>query len=106
LASGYGFAVLFASLFDGALFDLLSHLDDALAASEVDVGRGEIVERFVIAAMIVVVDEAFDGMLVRPARWAILNLPAPSLHLIGAPGNATRRQLHRLRDVVAGVTNS
>ena len=55
--------MLFASLFDGALFDLLSPLDDALASSEVDVGRGEIVERLVIAVMIVVVDEALDGVL-------------------------------------------
>jgi hypothetical protein len=38
LVLGCCFEVLFASLFDGTLFDLLSHLDEALTASEVDVG--------------------------------------------------------------------
>ncbi len=48
-------------MLDGPSLDLLSHVDDALTASEVDVGGGEVVESFVIAAVIVVVDEASDG---------------------------------------------
>ena len=38
-------------------------LQDALAASEVDVGWREIVEALMVAAMIVVFDEVGDGAL-------------------------------------------
>jgi len=57
LGSGYGLKVQFAALFDGASLDLLSHIDDALATSEVDVGRREVVEALVVAVVIVVLDE-------------------------------------------------
>ena len=52
-----------ASLLDGSSLDLSPSLEDARAASEVDVGGCEVVEAFVIAAMIVVVDEVGDGPL-------------------------------------------
>ena len=55
-----GLEVLSATLIESPSFDLFSHLDDVLAASEVDVGGGEVVQGLVIAAMIVVVDEAGD----------------------------------------------
>lgn len=49
-----------APLFDGLSLDPLSLQQDGLAASEVDVGRGEIVEAFVVAPVIVVLDEGGD----------------------------------------------
>ena len=52
--------MLQAALFDGVAFDPFSLQQDGLAAPEVDVGRREIVEALVIAAMIVVLDEGCD----------------------------------------------
>ena len=46
---------------DGLLFDLTSHVEDALATSEVDIGRRQIVQALVIAAVIVVLDEGRDS---------------------------------------------
>jgi hypothetical protein len=59
--SGCCFAVLFASLLDGLALDLFPPVENGFSSSEVDVGRGEIVECLVVAPVIVVVDEAFDG---------------------------------------------
>jgi hypothetical protein len=53
--------VVLAAVLDGTAFDLLSHVQNALAAPEVDVGRREVVEAFVISVMIVVIDEGGDG---------------------------------------------
>jgi hypothetical protein len=50
-----------ASVVDGGEFDLASSVEDALAATEVDVGRGEFVEALVVAVVVVVVDEGRDG---------------------------------------------
>ena len=61
MGSGYGFEVLASTLIDGAALDLLSDVQNALSASEVDVCRREVVEALVVAAMIVVVDEVGDG---------------------------------------------
>ena len=52
--------MLQASLFDGLSLDPFSLQQDGLASAEVDVGRRKIVEALVVAAMIVVVDEAVD----------------------------------------------
>jgi len=53
--------MLQASLGDGLVFDAVSLLDDGLAASEIDVGRREIVETFVIAVVVVVGHEIGDA---------------------------------------------
>ena len=45
---------------DGGQFDLLSHIQDFLAASEVHIGGREVVQALVIASVIVVVDEDGD----------------------------------------------
>ena len=52
--------MLQAPLFDGLSLDPFSLQQDGLAASEVDVGGGEIVEALVIAAVVVVLDEGRD----------------------------------------------
>lgn len=48
---------------DGSALDVLAPFEDSIAASEVDVGRREIVQAFVVAAVIVVLDEVGDGAL-------------------------------------------
>jgi hypothetical protein len=53
--------VFFSALLDGPALDLLSAVQDALAASKVDVGGCEVVEALVVAAMIVVFDEVSNG---------------------------------------------
>jgi hypothetical protein len=49
--------VLSPSLFDSLSLYLLSHIQDALAISEVNIGRRLIVEAFVITPAILVLDE-------------------------------------------------
>ena len=49
-----------AALSDGVSFDPFTFEQDGLAAPEVDVGRGEIVEALVVSAMIVMFDEGRD----------------------------------------------
>ena len=45
---------------DGLAFDPLPLPEDGLAAAEVDVGRGEIVEALVVAGVVVVLDKGPD----------------------------------------------
>ena len=49
-----------AALFDGFAFDPFPFQRDDIAAPEVDVGRGEIVEALVVAAVVVMIDERRD----------------------------------------------
>ena len=76
-----------AAVLDGTSFDLLSHVQNALAASEVDVGRREVVEAFVISVMIVVIDEGVDlvsqiaGQVIVFQQDAVLQRLVPSLDL-------------------------
>jgi hypothetical protein len=51
-----------ASALDGPAFDLHSAIKNGLPTSKVDVSRGEVVEGFVVAAMIVMLDEVGDGL--------------------------------------------
>lgn len=53
-------AMLQAAAFDGFAFDPFSLHQDGVATSEVDVGRGQIVDALVITAMIVMLDEGGD----------------------------------------------
>src|ERR687897_634785 len=55
--------VEFTALCDGLSFDLASCIEDALAPPEVDIGRRQIVQALVIAAVIVVLDEVRDSAL-------------------------------------------
>lgn len=52
--------MLQAAIFDGRAFDPFSLQQNGLTAAEEDVGRGEVVQALVIAAMIVVIDEGLD----------------------------------------------
>lgn len=52
--------VVQATLSDGVSFDPFAFEQDGLAAPEVDVSRGEIVEALVVSAMVVMVDEGRD----------------------------------------------
>ena len=60
--------VLQAAIGDGAAFDPFSLRKDGLAASKVDVGRGEIADAFVIARLIVMLHEGIDLTLISPGR--------------------------------------
>lgn len=48
------------SLLDGLFFDALSFEQDVLCPAEVDIGGCPIVQAFVVAPMIVVLDEGVD----------------------------------------------
>ena len=52
--------MLQSALFDGVAFDPFAFEQDGVAASEVDVGRGQVADAFVISTMIVVFDEDCD----------------------------------------------
>ena len=54
--------ILLLALFDCLALDLPSHVQNVLAASEVDVSRREVAQAFVVALVIVVVDEGGDGL--------------------------------------------
>ena len=76
-----------APQFDGLSLDPLSLQQNGLAAPEVDVGRGEIVEALVVAAVVVVIDERRDLLLeitrqeVVFEQDAVLQRLVPSLDL-------------------------
>jgi pyrroloquinoline quinone biosynthesis protein D len=46
---------------DGGEFDPVSSVEDTLSATEVDLGRSEIVEALVVSVVVVVADEGRDG---------------------------------------------
>jgi hypothetical protein len=50
-----------ASVVDCGEFDLAPFVEDALPATEVDIGRGEIVEALMVTMVVVVIDEGRDG---------------------------------------------
>ena len=83
-----GFRLVLQSSFpDGVAFDPFSLQQDGLAASEVDVGRCEIGPALVVAAVIVVPDEASDlrfeitGQIVILEQDAVLECLMPALDL-------------------------
>lgn len=50
-----------AAVLDGLQFDAPPFGQDGFAASEVDVGRGEVADALVVAMVVVVTDEGGDG---------------------------------------------
>jgi hypothetical protein len=56
-------AVLQSSLFDAVAFDPFSFQYDGLASTEVDIGWRQLLQAFVVAAVIAVLDEAVDVSL-------------------------------------------
>ncbi len=79
--------MLSASLFDGAPLDVITSFEDARSSSEVDVSWGEVVQAFVVAAVIVVVDEGrygtfeITGQVVVLKQDAALQREVPALDL-------------------------
>jgi hypothetical protein len=61
-------AVLQSSLFDGVAFDPFPFQYDGLATTEVDIGWRQVLQAFVVAAVIVVLDEAGDPGLEHRGR--------------------------------------
>ena len=49
-----------ASRFDGLLFDPFALFQNGFSASEVDIGRGEVLQALVIAPMVVMLDEGIN----------------------------------------------
>ena len=69
-------AVMQASGFDSLSFDPFSLFQDDLTPSEVDIGRGQIIDALVIAVVVVVIDEGFD---LRVAGLMSLTIFSPGL---------------------------
>ena len=59
-----------ASRFDGLPFDPFSLFQDGLAAPEVDVGRGEVLQALVIAPVVVMIDKGID--LLPEMTWQVV----------------------------------
>ena len=76
-----------ASRFDGVPFDPFSLLQDGLAAPEVDVGRGKVLQALVVSTMVIVIDEGVDllpeiaGQVVVLQQDAVFQGLVPSLDL-------------------------
>jgi hypothetical protein len=76
-----------AALLDGLPLDAFALEEDRLSPAEVDVGRGEVLQAPVDAAVVVVVDEGRDlrlelaGQGVVLEQDAVLQRPAPALDL-------------------------
>ena len=51
-------------LFDCVAFNPFSLQEDGLVSAEIDVGRGQVLEVFVVTRVIVVLDEASDLMAI------------------------------------------
>ena len=79
--------VLQSSVFDGVAFDPFTLKQDGLAASEVDVGRCQVLQAFMVTPMIVVLDEARDlgfeitGQIIVLEQNAVLEGLVPALDL-------------------------
>ena len=73
--------------FDGLSFDPFSLFEDGLAASEVDIGRGEVLQALVVSPVVVVFDEGIDllpeiaGKIVVFQQNAVLQGLVPALDL-------------------------
>ncbi len=52
--------MLQASVFERFALDALALVEDCLCPSEVDIGRGEIVEALMVTGMVAVLDEGAD----------------------------------------------
>ena len=80
--------VLQAAILDCSSFDPFSLQQNGLSSAEVDVGRGEIAQAFVIAAMIVVIDEGVDpgfqvaGQIIVFKQDPVLERLMPALDLV------------------------
>ena len=85
--------------FDGLSFDPFSLFQNGLAAPEVDIGRGEVLQALVVAPMVVIIDKGIDrlpeitGHVVVFQQDAVLQGLVPTMIII-------RLQLPVPRDVL------
>ena len=75
--------VLQAAVSNGLSLDPFSFGHDGWAASEVDVGRGEIVDALVVSAVVVVGDEGFDLGFEIAGLMAAISASETTMPLIG-----------------------
>jgi hypothetical protein len=86
--------VVQASGLDGLSFDPFSLQQDGLAAPEVDVGRCQIADGFVVTLVVVVIDEGVDlgleiaGQIVVLEQDAVLQRLVPAFNLALGDGRA------------------
>ena len=73
-----------AALFDGFAFDPFPFQHDDVAAPKVDVGGSEIADAFVVAAMVVVLDERRDFPLEITRQEVVFQLDAVLQRLVPA----------------------
>ena len=84
--------VMQAPGFDNLSFDPFSLFQDGLTPSEVDIGRGQIIDALVIAVVVVVIHEGFNAGLkisgeeVVFQQDAVLQGLVPSFNLTLGPG--------------------
>ena len=71
-------SVLQASMFDGLAFDPFALFDDGIGRTEVGVGRCDVIEALVVAAMVVVLDEGPDLSLQIAGQEVVLQQDAGS----------------------------
>src|SRR3954453_2907903 len=96
--------MLQAAIGDGLAFDPFAFEEDGLAASEVDVGRGEIAEALMVAAMIVVLDEGRDLALEGAGQVVVLEQDAVLQGLVPALDLALGlRMAGRAADMIDGM---
>ena len=73
-----------AAFSNGQVFDPSPSVDDGLIPAEVDVGGGEIVEAFVVAAVIVALDEGGDAVFEIARQVVVLEQDAVLQGLVPA----------------------
>ena len=94
--------MLQSSLSDGVAFDPFSLQKDGLGSAEVDVGRCQVLQAFVVSPVIVVLDEARDldfeitGQIMVLEQNAVLERLVPALDL--ALGLRMARSAANMRD--------
>ena len=79
--------MLQATVCDGDAFDMLSFFKDLFGSAKVDVGRCDIVDAFMIAGIVIVLDEGIDlpfeitGQIVIVEQDAVLQGLVPTFDL-------------------------
>ena len=73
-----------AAVLDGLLFDASPFGQDGFAATEVDVGWGQVADAFVVTVVVVVVDEGGDGGLKFPFEEVVFEQDAVFQGLVPA----------------------
>ena len=84
-----------AAVLDGLQFDASPFSQDGFAATEVDVGWGQVADAFVVTAVVVVVDEGGDGGFQFPFEEVVFEQDAVLQGLVPAFDFALGLGMHR-----------